>query len=127
MARKMFPSVPAPDATAFWAGAEAGKLMVPKCKSCGKSHWYPRPLCPHCFSDQVELVESNGTGVIYSFSHMPRAPEPYTVAYVTVPEGVSLLTNIIDCDPATLKIGQKVKLAWNKVEGGPQVWCFTPA
>lgn len=127
MARKMFPSVPSPDATAFWAGAEAGKLMVPKCKSCGKSHWYPRPLCPHCFSDQVELVESNGTGVIYSFSHMPRAPEPYTVAYVTVSEGVSLLTNIIDCDPATLKIGQKVKLAWNKVEGGPQVWCFTPA
>ena len=127
MARKMFPSVPSPDATAFWAGAEAGKLMVPKCKSCGKSHWYPRPLCPHCFSDQVELVESNGTGVIYSFSHMPRAPEPYTVAYVTVPEGVSLLTNIIDCDPAILKIGQKVKLAWNKVEGGPQVWCFTPA
>ena len=127
MARKMFPSVPSAENAAFWAACDAGTLMVPKCKSCGKSHWYPRALCPHCFSDQVELVASAGTGVIYSFSHMPRAPEPYAVAYVTVPEGVTILTNIVDCDPATLKIGQAVKLTWAKVEGGPQVWCYTPA
>ncbi len=127
MARKMFPSVPSAENAAFWAAAEAGTLMVPKCKSCGKSHWYPRALCPHCFSDDIELIPSKGTGTIYSWSHMPRAPEPFTIAYVTLAEGVTVLTNLVDCDPTTLKIGQSVKLAWQKVEGGPQVWVYTPA
>ena len=58
---------------------------------------------------------------------MPRAPEPFTIAYVTLAEGVTVLTNIVDCDPTKLACGQAVKLAWQKVEGGPQVWVYTPA
>ena len=42
-----------PETKPFWDGCAAGKLMVPKCGDCGKSHWYPLGLCPHCFSDKL--------------------------------------------------------------------------
>ncbi|HEY2047878.1 MAG TPA: OB-fold domain-containing protein, partial [Caulobacteraceae bacterium] len=64
---------------------------------------------------------------IYTYSVMHRGtPVPYAIAYVTLDEGVSLLTNIVDCDMASLKIGQRVKLKWTPTEGGPPVFTFTP-
>jgi uncharacterized OB-fold protein len=36
------------------------------------------------------------------------------------------MTNIVDCDLKTLKIGQRVKLKWTPTEGGPPVFTFTP-
>jgi uncharacterized OB-fold protein len=35
-------------------------------------------------------------------------------------------TNIVDCDPGSLKIGQKVKLVWKPTDGAPLPF-FTPA
>ena len=42
--------------------------MIGKCKDCGKVHHYPRAICPHCFSQNLELQQAKGTGVIYTFS-----------------------------------------------------------
>src|SRR5215469_14271061 len=73
--------------------------------------------------------ESKGEGVIYTFSVMRRnTPVPYAIGYVTLDEGPSLLTNFIDCDFDSLKIGQRVKLKWTPTgEGQPPVFTFTPA
>ena len=67
--------------------------------------------------------------MIYTFSVMRRnTPVPYAIGYVTLDEGVSLLTNFIDCDFDQLKIGQRVKLKWSQTgEGNPPVFTFTPA
>ena len=48
------------------------------------------------------------------------------IAFVTLPEGPTLLTNIIDCDLDALAIGQKVKLAFETREEQP-VPVFRPA
>jgi uncharacterized OB-fold protein len=54
-------------------------------------------------------------------------PNPYCIAYVTLEEGVTMMTQIVDCDLAALKIGQKVKLVFKPTEGdGPPVPMFTP-
>src|SRR5688572_20260993 len=45
----------------FDACAE-GKLLIKKCKDCGKVHHYPRGICPHCFSLDVEWMQTIGTG-----------------------------------------------------------------
>ena len=47
------------------------------------------------------------------------------IAYVTLKEGPSLLTNIVDCDPEKLRIGQTVKVAWTPTDGAPLPF-FTP-
>ena len=51
-------------------------------------------------------MEASGKGKIYTFSVMTRAPTPYAIGYVTLEEGPSMMTNLVDCDFATLKIGQ---------------------
>ena len=38
-----------------------------------------------------------------------------------------MMTNIVDCDLDTIKIGQKVKVVFKKTEGGPPVPMFAPA
>ena len=54
-------------------------------------------------------------------------PNPYCIAYVSLDEGVTMMTQIVDCDLEALKIGQKVKLVFKPTEGdGPPVPMFTP-
>jgi len=117
---------PNPETEAFWAAAKGGKLMLGSCKACSKVHWYPRAICPRCFSDQTELVEAKGTGEIYTFSVMKRAKISYTIAYVTLDEGVKMMSNIVDTDFDAVTIGQKVKVVFKDSEDGQPVPMFTP-
>ena len=32
----------------FWDGCKDGKLMLPRCLTCNRVHFYPRVICPHC-------------------------------------------------------------------------------
>jgi uncharacterized OB-fold protein len=112
----------------FWDAAAQGRFLIKRCTACNQPHWYPRNLCPFCFSSDTVWRESPGEGVIYTFSVMRRnTPVPYAIGYVTLDEGVSLMTNFVDCDLDALKIGQRVKLKWTSTEGGPPVFTFTPA
>lgn len=116
-----------PENQPYFDATARGELLVGKCDGCGEYHFYPRVLCPHCFSDRTQWVPARGTGTIYSYSTMHRgAPEPYTIAYVTLDEGVSMMTNLVDCDPANLAIGQSVRVVFKEAEGGARVPMFTP-
>jgi len=128
MAERRIPApLPNPETAAFWDAARAGKLLVKHCRACGEAHWYPRAACPFCFSTETEWREAAGTGTIYSFSVMRRAAEPYAIAYVTLAEGPTMLTNIVDVDFDRLRIGQEVRVVFRPTDGGPPVPMFTPA
>lgn len=114
-----------PETKAFWAAAKDGKLMLGRCKSCGKLHYYPRALCPFCFGD-TELTEASGKGTVYSYTVMRKVPAPYVFAFVTLAEGVTIVTNIVDCDFDAIRIGDKVRLVFKTAEGGDRVAMFTP-
>ena len=86
-----------------------------------------RPSARFCFSDRTEWRDAKGTGTVYTYSVLRRGvPEPYCIAYVTLEEGVSMLTNIVDCDLDAVKIGMKVKVTFKPSDGGPPVPMFTP-
>jgi len=111
----------------YWACAKEGVLRIKRCTACSKVHWYPRALCPYCLGD-TEWIDASGRGTIYSVSVTRRAgPIPYAIAYVTLDEGVTMLSNIVDCDLDTLRIGDRVKLSFKTAEGGFQVPMFAPA
>lgn len=118
---------PNPETQEFWDAAAKGELLLKKCDDCGKYHYYPRAICPHCFSDKTAWVKASGNGEIYSFSVMKRSKIPYAIAYVTVDEGVKMMTNIVDADLDALAIGQKVKVVFKPSEEGQLVPMFTPA
>ncbi len=111
----------------YFEAAAQGKLLVKKCSDCNAIHHHPRGICPFCFSDKVVYEEAKGTGRIYTYSISRRVgPMPYCIAYVTLDEGVTMMSNIVDCDLDTVRIGQAVKVTFKTSVGGITVPMFTP-
>jgi uncharacterized OB-fold protein len=125
--RKIEAPEQSPETKPYWDAAAKGQLLIKKCNACGEPHFYPRSLCPFCFSGDTAWVAASGKGTIYSYSVMRRVPVPYVVAYVTLAEGPTMISNIVDCDLNAVKIGQAVKVTFKPSDGGPLVPMFTPA
>jgi uncharacterized OB-fold protein len=115
-----------PETKPFWEAASAGKLFVKDCEDCQRVHYYPRTICPHCFGERTQWRESAGLGSIYSFTVMRREKEPYALAYVTLDEGVTLMTNIVGCEPDSIFVGQRVRVRFVATPEGPPVAMFEP-
>ena len=118
---------PNPETKRFWEAAAQGQLLLKKCGDCGEVHYYPRALCPFCGSDRTDWQPASGRGTVYSWSVMRRAETPYAIAYVTLDEGVTMMTNIVDCDLDGIRIGQPVRVVLKPTAGGPPLPAFTPA
>ena len=111
----------------YWESAKNGKLLVKTCNACGKLHYYPRTICPHCLSSDTDWVEASGKGTIYTYSVMRRTETPYVIAYVTLEEGVTMLSNIVECDVDGVAVGQTVEVVFRDTEGGHSLPVFRPA
>ena len=65
-------------------------------------------------------------GVLYSFSAMSRTEPALVLAFVTLDEGPTMMTNLVDCEVTELRIGQKVRVVYRESESGQPVPMFTP-
>jgi len=124
--RPLAPPVIDPSTEHFWSAARDHLLKIRRCTACHKVHWYPRAVCPFCMGD-TEWEEASGRGTVYSLTVTRRAgPIAYALAYVTLDEGVTLLTNIVDCDLDSVRIGDHVRVTFKQAEGGNTIPMFTP-
>jgi uncharacterized OB-fold protein len=114
-----------PEAAPYWEAARAHKLLVKHCNACGENHYYPRALCPFCFSDQTEWRESKGEGTVYSFTIVRRAAPPYALAYITLDEGVTMLSHIVGSDFDRIRIGQRVGVVFDPGSEGQPIPKFS--
>jgi uncharacterized OB-fold protein len=115
-----------PEAKPYWDALAEGRLTIQACKACGNRFHYPRPFCPSCMSDEVERMPVSGNGTIYSFSLVRNRGEIASApVFVTLDEGPTLLSALIDCDFEKLAIGQKVHLKLVPSENGPPIPFFT--
>jgi uncharacterized protein len=130
-------SRPAPEVTKhaapFWAAARERRLVIQHCPKCGQYQHYPRPWCTNCLNDNLEFVESPGFGTIYTFTVIRRAANPafagrvpYVLAFVDLDEGVRFVSNIVDCDPDAIAIGQRVQARFEDVDDEHTVVLFAP-
>ncbi len=116
-----------PETKPFWDAAAEGRLLVKRCDDCGEHHHYPRAACPFCGSERTQWRQASGQGTIYSFSVMRRADVPYVMAYVTLDEGPTMMSNIVDADADAIRVGQRVAVRFQTTEGGPPLPVFAPA
>lgn len=93
-----------------------GRLVVQRCTECGAAASYPRPLCPHCWSDRLGFEEASGQGEIVAWSlvHRPNHESfldeiPIVLAEIAVPEGASLIARVV-CAPGAVRTGAAVEL-----------------
>jgi uncharacterized OB-fold protein len=82
------------DSAPWWDALDEKRLLLPRCKACGRYWFPPTPGCPHCGATQHELVEASGRGSLYSWVVVQRALHPafindvpYTIALVDLEEG----------------------------------------
>jgi uncharacterized OB-fold protein len=121
--------IPLPDGDSkpFWDAVAQEKLLIQRCDACQQFVFYPRSICPHCFSDMLSWVEARGTGTIYSFTVVHRAfgpfagQTPFVVALVELAEGVRMMTRITGSEPGAgaVRIGAPVQVVF--VEAGEGV------
>jgi uncharacterized OB-fold protein len=98
-----------PDVDAFtrpyWEAAADGRLLLRRCRDCGRAHHYPREFCPCCWSEDVVWEQASGRATLYTWSvvHLNDLPPfgervPYTAAVVDLAEGPRMMTELVQCD-----------------------------
>ena len=121
----------------YWDAARQGRLLIAGCGACGKVHHYPRPFCPHCWSDDVRPVRASGTGTLYTYStvyanDLPpfRDRLPYVAAIVELAEGPRVMTIIEGAQPDGLRVGMAVTASFRPVDAddpeSPYLTVFSP-
>jgi uncharacterized protein len=136
VARADIPTIDAASAP-YWEAAKQGRLLIAECAACGKVHHYPRPFCPHCWSEDVHPVQASGNGTLYTYSTVyvnDLAPFkerlPYVAAIVELAEGPRLMTTIEGAHPGDLRVGMPVTAVFRPVDDAdpdsPYLTIFTP-
>ena len=99
----------------YWEGCGRGEIVLQRCRSCSTVQHKPRGICATCLSSEIESFVASGRGTVYTFTvtNQNQAPPfaancPYVMAYVALEEGPRVLTNIVECDPGTVRIGMAV-------------------
>lgn len=123
-----------PESAPYWTGLKERRLILKRCRDCGRHHFYPRALCPHCHSDALEWADARGTGSVYSYTVARRpagpafkADAPYVVAVVELDEGARMMTNIVTDDVESVRIGQRVAVHFEAVTEEVTLPKFRPA
>jgi uncharacterized OB-fold protein len=105
----------------FWAAAAQGRLVIPRCSSCARWVWYPRPACPACKTPEPEWTPVSGRGRLFTWtvvSHpfLPafRDKVPLVTGLVALEENpaVRLATELVDCAPEGLACDQPVEVTF---------------
>jgi uncharacterized OB-fold protein len=120
------PPRPQEDASSafFWEGARQGRLLILRCDDCGYYIHWPRPICRRCLSTSLNPAEVSGRGEIYSFTIARRAFHPwflnripYVIAVIDLVEqpGLRMVSNIVGCEPESVKVGLKVAVEFQEV------------
>jgi uncharacterized OB-fold protein len=115
----------------FFAGCRAGRLRLQCCEDCGRRQFYPRILCSACGSRALAWRDSAGSGHIASFTVVRRALSsayraPYVVVLVDLDEGVRLMSQLVNCDPDRVAVGDRVAVRFERWADDIVLPVFTP-
>jgi hypothetical protein len=111
----------------FWDAAREGRLAIQRCADCAHYNHPPRTACDACLSTNLAYVDVSGRGAVWSFTVMRQKSVagfedavPYLTALIELDEQPLLLlvTNLPGADPATLRIGDRVHVAFEPLGDG---------
>ncbi|ABM81351.1 Zn-ribbon domain-containing OB-fold protein [Hyperthermus butylicus] len=97
------------------------RLVGRKCLKCGRTHYPPRPACPHCGSRDLKEVELPRTGVletytvIYTVMDGFREKAPLVIGIVRLDDGTRVLAPITDVEPSEVKTGMRVEAVLRRI------------
>jgi len=118
----------------FWEGAQEGKLRLQQCDDCDHYRYPISDYCPRCLSDQATWRSLSGNGEVFStiVFHQVYHPAfkndvPYNVSLIQLEEGPRLFSNVIGIPPDQVKVGDKVKAVFDKIDDTVTLPRFSPS
>jgi uncharacterized OB-fold protein len=115
----------------FWDSLKAEAAVIQRCDSCGEWRFIPREICG-CGSTEATWTPIAGTGEVYTYTVVRRAPTPayqadapYVIAHVTLDEGPRMI-GWLECDPADAEIGMPVSIVYRHVTDEVSLFAFQP-
>jgi acetyl-CoA acetyltransferase/uncharacterized OB-fold protein len=106
----------------FWTSGAEGELRLQECQGCQALIHPPAPICRYCRSHDIKVRAVSGKATLSAFTvnhrfGFPDLPPPYVVAQVAIAEDprVRLTTNIIECEPDELQLGQPVEVVFHQL------------
>ena len=94
-----------------------GELMLQRCAECSTVIFFPREMCPHCWSTRLDWKHSSGRGKIVSFARVykhvtpPFASEaPTVLAEIALGDGGTMMARVATVTPAAIASGAAVEL-----------------
>ena len=130
------PPIPQPESDFYWEKCKEHELWLRHCKACNNAYFYPRDICPGCFSRDTDWIQSSGKATLHAFAIVHRAPvpafrgkEPFVTAIVELEGGARMPTNIVDCeaDPEHIKIGMALQVTFDDLDDKVSLPKFRPA
>ena len=130
------PPVPQPESDFYWEKCKEHELWLRHCRACDSTYFYPRDICPGCFSRDTDWVQSSGQGILHAFAIVHRGPvpafrdrAPYVVAMVELEGGARMPTNIVEVepDPSVIKIGMALQVVFDDLNDTISLPKFRPA
>ena len=125
-----------PEARPYWDGLREQKLMLPRCRACGRAFFYPRSVCPFCHASEIGWVRASGRGRLYSFeiayqtlSKSFRVKPPYVLALIELEEGPRMMSNLVNIepDPERIRCDMPVEVVFEKLTDEITLPLFQPA
>jgi uncharacterized OB-fold protein len=112
----------------FFSFLQKNIFALPKCKNCGKFHFFPRIICPYCGEFELVWQTVSGEGKVYSTTTIRRKPErggDYNVCLITLKEGPRMMSTVENIAAELVEIGDKVFASINN-DGDEPFIIFTP-
>jgi uncharacterized OB-fold protein len=114
--------VPTAETQPYWDATKQHELRIQRCKNCGQFRHYPQPMCPNCYSTDVEWAKVSGKGKIFTWLITNRAfhpgfanEVPYATVVVELDEGVRMISKMVDTKIEELEIGMPVEVVFEDI------------
>lgn len=97
------------------------RLEAARCGGCGRVHYPARKRCPDCRGTALAPVALSRRGRVITSTviHVPPGDflmeAPYAMALIETPEGVRLMTQVVDCEPDEVRPGTEVVLEFRRI------------
>ena len=121
--------------TPFWEGSAQGQLVIQSCNACGHLQHAPEPVCSACLSFDLGSAAVSGKGTVYTYCIATQAFHPwfadklpFVIAVVELDEqpGLKMITNIVDVDPDSVSVGDRVEVTFSPLGEGFMLPVFRP-
>ncbi|HZQ31193.1 MAG TPA: OB-fold domain-containing protein [Mycobacterium sp.] len=115
---------PTPVSRPFWEALRQRRIVIQYSPSSGSYVFYPRTLAPGTLTDDLEWREIPGAGTLYTYTvaRRPTGPPwaeavPQLLAVVQWDVGPRVSTELVDVEPAAVRIGMRVAPVFCDIPG----------